>query len=382
MKLLKKILLPVNPEYYTKETLDFTIQLARLYQSVIIPIHVIGREAEFKAIRDITISIAEEHMKKVQSKIGEKGINTLDPVIDFGNHFDRILQAALKYDVNVIVFGMRTDTKQEFRGLNLTIEKIIRHSDIPVWAVKQGHTGKVKKILCPVDFSEASRRAVLNAIHLSRKFGAKLTLLSVYTPIKARFPFLTGEYTRENEESYNKYHDHFKVFLDSVSFSGSPPGQVLRTGVPDQEILKEIGEKKHDLLIMGSTGRTALGRMMTGSVTEKVIRQVPCSFITTKSEDMIDLRLETKINTIEHHYNLARKKQQSGLLDEAAGEYLICLSHNDMHIASLFGLSEIYGMKGMKEKEVFYKQMAVEIINRLFKDKIDIDKEGTSRGER
>jgi universal stress protein E len=372
MRLLKKILLPVNPEYYTKETLNFAIQLAKLYQSAIMPIHVIGREAEFKTIREIAHKIAEEHINKVQSRIKKEGINTLDPIIDFGNHFDRIAIAALKYDVNVILFGIRIGAGKVGSTLNLNIEKVIRHCDKPVWAVKEGRKTMIKKILCPVDFSEASKRAVLNAIHISQKFNAKITLLSVYTPLKNRFPWFAGEFTHENKESYSEFNDHFKVFLNDFNFSGSAPAVKVRTGAPDQEILLEIKEKKHDLLIMGSTGRTALGRVMTGSVTEKVIRQAPCSFITTKSEDMIDLRLETKINTIEHHYNIARHKQKSGLLDEAMGEYFICLSLNDMHIASLLGLSEIYGRKGMEDKEALYKQMAVEIINRLFKDNISL----------
>ena len=370
MRLLKKILLPVNPEYYTHDTLEFAIQLAKLYQSEIILIHVIGKESEFKSIREIAYNIAEEHIKKVSSRLKREGINTAGSLIEYGNHFDKIVITATRYDVNVILFGIRTGTEQEVSTLNLNIEKVIRHCDKPVWAVKEGRKVMIKKILCPVDFSEASKRAVLNAIHISQKFNAKLTLLSVYAPLKTRFPLLAGEFTQENRESYSEFNDHFKGFLNDFTFPGGTPAVEVRTGVPDQEILKEIKEKKHHLVIMGSTGRTALGRIMTGSVTEKVIRQVPCSFITTKSEDMIDLRLETKINTIEHHYNIGRHKQKSGLLDEAVGEYLICLSLNDMHIASLLGLSEIYGRKGMKDKEALYKQMALQIMHRLFKDNV------------
>jgi universal stress protein E len=373
MRLLKKILLPVNPEYYTHDTLEFAIQLAKLYQSEILLVHVIAKEAEFKSLREIAYNIAEEHINKVKSRIGKEGIKIVDSIIEYGNHFDRIVITATRYDVNVILFGIRDEDNPEESRLNLNIEKVIRHCEKPVWAVKEGRKVMVKKILCPVDFSEASKRALLNAIHISQKFNAKLTLLSVYAPLKTRFPFLAGEFTQENKESYREFNNHLKEFLNEFAFSGNAPVPVVRTGVPDQEILKEIIEKKHDLLIMGSTGRTALGRFMTGSVTEKVIRQVPCSFITTKSEDMIDIRLETKINTIEHHYNIARHKQKSGLLDEAIGEYLICLSLNDMHIASLLGLSEIYGRKDMKDKEALYKQMAVQIINRLFKDNITPD---------
>ena len=124
---------------------------------------------------------------------------------------------------------------------------------------------------------------------------------------------------------------------------------------------------------MGTAGRTGLSRVMMGSVTERVIRQVPCSFIATKSEDIINLRLETKISNIEHHYNIARQKKKINSFDEAIGEYLICLTFNDMHIPSLLGLSEVYGRKGEKDKEVLYKKMASEVINRLFRDNIKID---------
>ena len=123
---------------------------------------------------------------------------------------------------------------------------------------------------------------------------------------------------------------------------------------------------------MGTAGRTGLGRFIMGSVTDKVIRQVPCSFITTKSEDIINLRLESKISNIEHHYNIARQKQKLNLVDEAIGEYLVCLTFNDMHIPSLLALSELYGKMGEKDKEDFYKKMAYEIMNRLLKDHIKI----------
>jgi nucleotide-binding universal stress UspA family protein len=371
VKLMKRILLPVNPDYYTKATLKLAINLAKLYQSEIIPIHVIGREAEFTSIRDIALSIAEDHIKKVQSKIRKEGLMTAEPVIDYGNHVDRITLNALKLDVNVILFGIKATPEQKDGSLNLTIEKVIRHSDKPVWVLKRGHGGKIKKILCPVDFSTASSRALSNAIHLSMTFNAVLTILSVYTPLVTRFPWLMDDCTKENKASFSEYRDHFRAFLNGFTFPGSAPAKELRTGIPEQEILKEIGERKHDLVIMGSSGRTALGRMILGSVTEKVIRQVPCSFITTKSEDMIDIHLEKKINTIESHYSIARQKQKSGLLDEAIGDYLICLSVNDMHVGSLLGLSEIYGLQGMKDKEKSYRQMALEIINRLFEDKID-----------
>jgi hypothetical protein len=57
---------------------------------------------------------------------------------------------------------------------------------------------------------------------------------------------------------------------------------------------------------MGTTGRSGISKILMGSVTEKVIREVPCSFITVKNEDIVALELESKIQDIENYYSLAQ----------------------------------------------------------------------------
>ena len=53
---------------------------------------------------------------------------------------------------------------------------------------------------------------------------------------------------------------------------------VIKTGDPATKILRTIKRKNTDLLVMGSSGKSNFHRMIMGSVTEKVIREVPCSF--------------------------------------------------------------------------------------------------------
>ena len=139
---------------------------------------------------------------------------------------------------------------------------------------------------------------------------------------------------------------------------------------PEEKGFYGQDDKKYDLLILGTNGHVGLGRHKIGSITEKVIRQTPCSFITAKSEEVINLSLVAKVNSIEHHFKTAHHKLQLNMIDEAIGEYLICLNYNELHIPSLFGLAKAFGKKGEHEKEVHYKKMAVEIVNRLFKDHI------------
>ncbi len=370
MKLLKKILLPINPGYYSNESLKFAIELAKLYQSEIILLYISYKDLGYQNISEMTQTQEKDHIKKVHGKIKSGGIQKVESVIDYGNHIDKIVITALKYNVNLVLFGIVNVTESGSNILDLIIEKVIRHCDKPVWVVKKGFSGKIKNILCPVDFSDASRRAVLNSVHLAREFKANLTLLSVFSPISKKFPFLTGGFLHENEDLQQKHKQHLKEFLNSLSFSNIEWNYTLRTGEPYKEILNECNSKKYDLIIMGSHGHTGLSRIMMGSVTEKVIRQISLSFITTKSEDILNLRLENKISNIKNHYNLAKQKQNMNSLDEAIGEYLICLSYNEMHIPSLLGLSEVYGKKGETEKELRYKKMASELISKLFGDTI------------
>ena len=44
-------------------------------------------------------------------------------------------------------------------------------------------------------------------------------------------------------------------------------------GIPYEEIIKEA--KKNDLIVMGSKGKSALDRILIGSVSEKVLRHTP-----------------------------------------------------------------------------------------------------------
>ncbi|RLF56476.1 MAG: universal stress protein, partial [Thermoplasmata archaeon] len=54
-------------------------------------------------------------------------------------------------------------------------------------------------------------------------------------------------------------------------------------GIPDEEIIK-IARKK-DLIVMGSKGKTALDRILVGSVSEKVIHHAPCAVMIVRERE-------------------------------------------------------------------------------------------------
>jgi universal stress protein E len=104
----------------------------------------------------------------------------------------------------------------------------------------------------------------------------------------------------------------FDSFLSKFNLIDLEWEKVIRKGEPAKEILSAISDFNIDLLVMGTTGKYGLGKMVLGSVTEKVIREVPCSFITLKSEDIIDLQLETEIRDLKSHFAVAEQLVKDG----------------------------------------------------------------------
>ncbi len=87
----------------------------------------------------------------------------------------------------------------------------------------------------------------------------------------------------ENEDVSPKRKRKFNSFLENFNLTDLNWRKEIQGGDPATEILVAISRYKSDLLIMGTIGKSGLNRLIMGSVTEKVIREVPCSFITLKS---------------------------------------------------------------------------------------------------
>jgi universal stress protein E len=144
---------------------------------------------------------------------------------------------------------------------------------------------EIKSILCPVDFSDASRRALANAVQLACTFLAELVVLTVIESLSYYYPYMqiSDEEFQTNYEA--KQQEEFERFLHAIDFSRVSWKRLIRVGRPHQQILMFARETRSDLLVMGSVGRTGLPRVLMGSVAQKVIREIPCSVITVKNKD-------------------------------------------------------------------------------------------------
>ena len=132
---------------------------------------------------------------------------------------------------------------------------------------------RIRKILYSTDFSPYSNQAYFHAIALAEKHGASLTILYVYVPgvtVPGRPDSSSRAYWQEQLESIRP--------VDP----GIPVHHVLLDGDAATEIVRYAHDAGMDLIVMGTHGRTGLERLLMGSVTEKVMRESPCSVMVVK----------------------------------------------------------------------------------------------------
>lgn len=136
---------------------------------------------------------------------------------------------------------------------------------------------RLKHILVPTDFSEASEAAVKYGIALARAFKAQLHLLHVPESGEAagvEHPMGLADTTQ------NPAGEQLSTLLTDGEMAELRPERVMRNGKPYNEIVRYAQEQDIDLIVMGTHGREGVARVLIGSVAEMVVRRAPCPVLT------------------------------------------------------------------------------------------------------
>jgi universal stress protein A len=145
------------------------------------------------------------------------------------------------------------------------------------------------RILVPVDYSPSSRVSVDYAMKLAAKVGATLDIVHVWD--KPAYVSDAVMVRRPNEEHRSLAdlirENAEKDMKDFMSGLSVPPGatveQRLLSGEPVSSLLGELKKGQHDLVVIGTHGRTGLAHVLLGSVTERLVRLSPVPVLTVPS---------------------------------------------------------------------------------------------------
>ena len=137
------------------------------------------------------------------------------------------------------------------------------------------------RILCAVDFSDASRGALRYAAILAEKFQSQLVVATIDDPLLAsidvaraspQVPDYTGNALRRLvEDTLGERRSAIRIEY------------VVGIGRPAAELLKLSREPRADLIVMSTHGLTGIRKLFFGSTTERVLRESDIPVLVTDS---------------------------------------------------------------------------------------------------
>ena len=139
----------------------------------------------------------------------------------------------------------------------------------------------VKNVLLATDFSATSEAAYPYATAICRRFRGTLHMVHVLS--EASLLMMTGGVDYVSMGTiYEDAHNEAKEKLDEISahFESIPHRNYVRYGVVWKNLAAIMEENQINLIVVGTHGRTGLGKLLLGSVAEDILRHASCPVLT------------------------------------------------------------------------------------------------------
>ncbi|MEN2994686.1 MAG: universal stress protein [Thermodesulfovibrio sp.] len=265
----EKIYIAIDFKSSTNSMLSYAVWLSQIFEcKTLCLFHIMEYTLTPPAYLTPYINKEKRKIEEKLKKLAEQTISYVSNVeikVVFGRLIESIKEV-IKDKIGFVVMGFKTHITRPS-----TSERILKGLKMPVFIVKEENFKefnpaaiKIKNILCPVDFSEYSLKALNFAKNIANKCNCELKVLHVIPEQKVRSII-------EDQEEREKY---IKFLKEDAKEQLQKINEKLKyeivAGIPAEEIIKK--SKEVDLIVIGSKGRSYTEAVIIGSVAEAVIK--------------------------------------------------------------------------------------------------------------
>ena len=204
--------------------------------------------------------------------------------LETGRVAESLEAAARDEKADLIVMGTHGRRGLARLVLGSVAIELLHVSKIPVLALHPEATSldSVSRILVPTDFSEASEKARNLVADWGQHFSSKVTLLHVLDrPSSYVYDPLLRDYRplSEMEKLRNQQGKRLEADADVLRKAGLEVEAKLLQGGAADTIVEQASSTDAGLIVIGARGHTPVGRLLMGSVADRVLRTARCAVL-------------------------------------------------------------------------------------------------------
>ncbi|BCB96993.1 universal stress protein [Dissulfurispira thermophila] len=224
----------------------------------------------------------EGELKKWADKLNNMGIK-IRHTIAVGRLIDAFNTIIKEIRADILVLGYRSHVIRPSSS-----ERIIKSLNIPMLVIRGkksegAYIGgiSIKRILCAVDFSEPSKKALEFARSLSEETSSELVVTHIISSLKIEKGFKKWkDLTEKDKSNYSSgLIENAEEQMCSLLKVCNKTEGIVKIGIPHETINNLATQTDADIIVIGARGLSYTKGLLLGSVSESVIKSSPCPVI-------------------------------------------------------------------------------------------------------
>ncbi|MDO8669826.1 MAG: universal stress protein [Dehalococcoidia bacterium] len=276
-----KLLVPLDGSGEAETAIAYATEIAAAASADIIIAGVADTSQAFPLYQqylDRTLSLLEADLKR----IGYTGRGATARMVT-GKAAQEILAIARVEAVGLVTLARRGRSGHGPWPLGSVASRVLQKTTIPILIAKAGKPAspqdkRIKRILVPLDTSDAGATAVPYAVELARLLGASLVLFHVEPQSRpwliapgVEYAYLPTTSSSQQGKNLLSHMEYLDKMAGQLSDKGISVSQEVASGFPAGEILSYAAANQIDLIALSTHGQSGIAEFVYGSVTEKVL---------------------------------------------------------------------------------------------------------------
>ena len=236
------------------------------------PLVAVSVDPQVVDMQQLQLGVARHQVSEaLRGSISDQVREKLD--VRFGPAAVVLQQVTRELQPGLVVLGGKLHSVLERWLGGSTSVHVVRTTEVPV-LITAGAPTAFRRVLVAADLSSAAGPTVALAERFAKLVGAQLRVLTVFEPL----PDLPGIPPMDPTEYFALAQETLERDVWPL-VTASAVEKLIRHGVVVDTLIREATEWSADLLVVGSHGKGWAQRVLLGSVTERLINQMPTSLL-------------------------------------------------------------------------------------------------------